>query len=315
MDPSGEHIPVLLAAVVAYLCPRPGGVYVDGTVGGGGHAKALLEASSPTGRLLGLDADPAAVARARTALAPYGERVVLANESFARLLDVVRAEGFWPADGVLLDLGVSSYQLEQAERGFSFQKEAPLDMRFDPRQSGTAADLVNTLSEGELADLIYRYGEERRSRAIARAIVRERARRPLTTTTQLAQVVASVVRGRPGGIHPATRTFQALRIAVNHELEALASALPQAVEALRPGGRLAVITFHSLEDRIVKRFMKNEAAGCICPPRLPVCACGQRPRLALVTKKPVVPGAAEVAANPRSRSAKLRVAERLEVAA
>ena len=312
MYPSGEHIPVLLAEVVAALRPRAGGAYVDCTVGGGGHARALLDASSPSGRLLGLDADPAAAERAREALRAFGRRAVVVNQPFTRLLAVARAEEFLPADGVLMDLGLSSYQLEEAGRGFSFQVEAPLDMRYDPRQGVTAADLVNSLSEGELADIIYRYGEERRARAVARAIVKERAKRPLATTTQLARLVAGVVRGRPGGIHPATRTFLALRLAVNRELEALAQALPQAVEVLRPGGRLAVITFHSLEDRVVKQFLHTEAAGCICPPGLPACVCGHRPRVSLVNKKPIVPTGEEVAMNPRSRSAKLRVAERLE---
>jgi len=311
MYPPAAHVPVLLAEVVGFLRPKPGGRYIDCTVGGGGHARALLEASAPTGRLLGFDADPAAAERARQALAPYGERAVVVNETYLHLIDVASAEKFLPADGILLDLGLSSYQLEEEGRGFSFQQEAPLDMRFDPRRPPTAAELVNTLPEEDLADLIFRYGEERRSRAIARAIVRERAARPIVTTTQLARLVARVVGGRPGGIHPATRTFQALRIAVNDELAALEGVLPQAVTALAPGGRLAVISFHSLEDRIVKRFLKEEAAGCICPPGLPQCICGHKPRLALLTKKPVTATAAEMAANPRSRSAKLRVAKRL----
>ncbi len=258
-----------------------------------------------------MDADASAVARARAALSEFGERAVVVHDTYTNLLQVARAEGFLLVDGILLDLGLSSYQLEEAERGFSFQKEAPLDMRFDQRQPTTAADLVNSLSERELADIIFRYGEERRSRAIARAIVRERTARPITTTTRLAGLVAGVVHGRPGGIHPATRTFQALRVAVNEELAAVEEALPQAVEALAPGGRLAVISFHSLEDRIVKGFLRTEAAGCICPPGLPACVCGHRPRLALVTKKPIVASPEEQARNPRSRSAKLRVAERL----
>ncbi|MHB1004028.1 MAG: 16S rRNA (cytosine(1402)-N(4))-methyltransferase RsmH [Chloroflexota bacterium] len=313
MQSPAEHIPVMLSEVVGLLRPGPGKRYIDCTVGGGGHAKALLEASTPLGRLLGFDADPGAAERSRAALAEFGERALVVNESYVRLLEVAAAEGFLPCDGVLLDLGLSSYQLGEAERGFSFQTEAPLDMRFDTNQATTAARLVNTLPEEELANLIYNFGEERRSRAIARAIVRERGVRPIVSTTQLAALVARVVHGRPGGIHPATRTFQALRIAVNEELENVEAVLPQAVEALASGGRLAVISFHSLEDRIVKRFMRNEAAGCICPPGLPTCVCGHKPRLALVTKRPVEAGVAETARNPRSRSAKLRVAERLEV--
>ena len=300
MTTADNHVPVLLDAVLAYMKPKQDGVYVDCTVGGGGHARALLAASAPGGRLLGLDIDPEAAARARQALAEFGERVVVVNESYTSLVEIARAHGFEPADGVLLDLGLSSYQLDEASRGFSFQKEAPLDMRFDRRAETTAADLIATLSE-------------RRSRALARAIVRERAVRPITTTTQLAELVAAVVHGRPGGVHPATRAFQALRIAVNRELEAIEAVLPQAVEILRPGGRLAVISFHSLEDRIVKRTFQREAAGCLCPPDLPQCVCGHVPRLKVITKRPVEASAAEVAVNPRSRSAKLRVAERLEV--
>lgn len=308
----GEHIPVLADEVVDFLRPQASGRYIDGTVGGGGHARLILEASAPTGRLLGLDADPAAADRARAALEPYQGRATVVSESYAELAAVAERYGFRPADGILLDLGFSTYQVEASDRGFSFAREAPLDMRYDPRRGPTAADLVNTLPEAELADLIYRYGEERRSRAIARAIVRERAKRPLLTTTRLAEVVAGAVGGRRAGIHPATRTFQALRIAVNSELENLAAVLPQAVEVLAPGGRLAVISFHSLEDRIVKRFIAREAAGCVCPPRLPMCVCGMKSRLKLVTKRSVTPSADELARNPRGRSARLRVAERVE---
>lgn len=311
MEPHSEHVPVLLAEVLSFLRPVADKRYIDCTVGGGGHARAILAASAPTGRLLGFELDPNAAARAAANLAKFGKRVIVVAQSYVNLLEVARQHDFLPVDGVLLDLGLSSDQLGEGERGFSFQREAPLDMRFDPSRGPTAADLVATLPEEELADIIYRFGEERRSRAIARAIARERALRPITTTTQLAALVARVVAGRPGGVHPATRTFQALRIAVNRELEAVEQVLPQAIEALAPGGRLAVISFHSLEDRIVKRFMKTEAAGCICPPDLPVCTCGHQPRLRLLTKKPVEASPAEVAANPRSRSAKLRVAERL----
>lgn len=303
----GTHIPVLFHAVLDGLLVRPGGRYIDATVGGGGHAAGMLAASSPDGRLLGLDRDPAAVEAARVHLSLYARRVVLVHSSFARLAEVARAYHFFPADGILFDLGLSSLQLADLTRGFAFMADGPLDMRFDPAQGGpTAAVLVNSLSAGELATLLYRYGEEEQARRIAEAIV---AARPLHTTKELAIVVERAV-GRRGRIHPATRTFQALRIAVNEELAALEAALPRAVEILAPGGRLAVIGFHSLEDRLVKRFLRRESRDCICPPEAPVCTCGHRAALRLVTTKPVRPAADEVAANPRSRSARMRVAEK-----
>jgi len=306
------HVPVLYEEVLAWLAPRPGGTYVDCTVGGGGHAAGILAASSPDGRLLGIDADPSALREAEARLQPFAPRFTLVHDSYANLERDARWHGFAPADGVLFDLGVSSFELDRPERGFSFRVEAPLDMRFDPTQGATAADLVNSLGEDELAGLLFRYGEEPRARAIARAIVAERRRRRIETTSQLAKLVERVA-GAPGRrIHAATRTFQALRIAVNHELERLEEALPQAVEILAPGGRLVVISFHSLEDRIVKRFIAERARGCICPPEVPVCVCGHRPTLEVLTRKPVVPSEAEVRQNPRSRSAKLRAARRLQ---
>lgn len=299
------HVPVLLQQVLTYLAVRPGGLYVDGTVGGGGHAEAILTASSPDGRLLGLDRDPAALAVARQRLMPFGERSVLRHGSFADLATL--AEGFPRVDGVLLDLGLSSLQLADPERGFSFSRQGPLDMRFDPTAGGpTAADLVNALSVKELANLFYHFGEERRSRRIAEAIV---AARPLYTTTELAQVVEEAV-GSWGPIHPATQTFQALRIAVNQELEALKQALPQAIALLSSGGRLVVISFHSLEDRIVKRFLQQEERDCICPPEVPVCICHHRAQVRVLTKRPIRPEPAEVEMNPRARSARLRAAEK-----
>ena len=301
------HVPVLYAEALDGLRVRPGGRYIDCTVGGGGHAAGILELSAPDGRLLGLDADPQAIALAGERLQRFADRVVLVNENFAHLGEVAEAQGFTAVDGVMLDLGVSAFQLGPAGRGFSFQTEAPLDMRFDPRQSTTAADLVNRLPEDALADLLFRYGEETRSRRIARAIV---AHRPITTTTQLAQVVAQAVGGR-GRIHPATKAFQALRIAVNQELEVLEAALPQAVDLLAAGGYLAIIAFHSLEDRLVKQFLQREARSCICPPGAPVCVCGHRATLRLVTRRAIQPSPAEVQRNPRSRSARLRVAKRL----
>lgn len=280
---------------------------MDATVGGGGHARGLLESSSPDGRLLGVDADPMAISLARQSLAEYGERAILVNGNFADLKEIAARHGFCPVDGILMDLGLSSSQLEQAERGFSFQLEGPLDMRFNPKRGRTAADLVNTLPEDQLADILRRYGEEPQARRIARAIV---AHRPICTTTELAEIVQRAV-ARRRRIHPATRAFLGLRIAVNQELEALTRVLPQAVELLAPGGRLAVISFHSLEDRIVKNFFRDQARGCICPPDLPVCVCHHQPVLEVLTKKPLRPSEAEVRRNPRSRSARLRLASRL----
>lgn len=291
------------------LQPHASGAYIDGTVGAGGHSAALLEASAPDGRLLGLDQDPNALRVAAERLAPFGERVTLVQANFRMLGDVARAHGFDAVDGILLDLGFSSLQMDDPERGFSFTAEGPLDMRLDPSAAITAADLVNRLPERELANLIFEYGEERQSRRIARAIV---AHRPIHTARELGELIAQAVPRRRGErIHPATRTFQALRIAVNDELGALEEALPQAVELLKPGGRLAVISFHSLEDRIVKNYFRREATDCLCPPHILFCECGHRASLAIVTRKPITPTEEEISRNPRARSAKLRVAERL----
>ncbi|MCX2727287.1 16S rRNA (cytosine(1402)-N(4))-methyltransferase RsmH [Thermomicrobium sp. 4228-Ro] len=309
--PTTVHEPVLLAEVLHYLAPCPGGRYVDATFGGGGHARAILEASAPDGRLLAIDADPAAVARAEALAARYPGRLVPCHGNFRDLASLARRHGFDPADGILFDLGLSSDQLADPARGFSFQQPGPLDMRFDPTQGEPAAVIVNTWPEEQLTDLFWRYGEESRARAIARAIVAERARRPIETTTQLAELVERVVGRRRERIHPATRVFQALRIAVNRELDVLELALEQAVALLRPGGRLVVIAFHSLEDRIVKHFFRREAARCLCPPGTPVCVCGHVPRLRVLTPRAVRPAAEEIARNPRSRSARLRAAERV----
>lgn len=303
-----QHIPVLVREVLDGLNVHPGGSYLDATVGGGGHAVAILDASAPEGRLLGLDRDPEAARRATERLSVYGDRANVVHASYVDLFQVAQREGFLPLDGVLFDLGFSSWQIQDPGRGFAFSLEGPLDMRFDPGTELTAADLVNDLPEEELADLLYRYGEETKSRRIARAIV---GARPIATTGELARVVERAVGGRRSAIHPATRTFQALRIAVNGELEAIEAALPDAVTALKPGGRLAVITFHSLEDRIVKHFLRQESRDCICPPELPVCQCDHTRTLRIVTRKPVVPSDREVQENPRSRSAKLRVAEKI----
>ena len=288
------HLPVLLAEVLDALRPTPGGTYVDCTVGAGGHAAAILDASSPDGRLLGIDADPEALATAAERLAPFGDRVRLVHRNYRELSRVLTETITPPPHGILLDLGVSSMQLDRAARGFSFQSDGPLDMRLDPTGGDTAADLVNTLPERELADLIFRYGEERHSRRIARSITARRTSARFETTADLARTIAGAAGGRRGGIHPATRTFQALRIAVNDELRGLEQALPQATDALAPGGRLAVISFHSLEDRIVKQYMRSRPE-----------------QLHILTKKPVVATEAEQRANSRSRSAKLRAAEKL----
>jgi 16S rRNA (cytosine1402-N4)-methyltransferase len=282
---------------------------VDGTVGAGGHAWGILQGSSPDGQLLGMDLDPLALEMAGKKLAEFSGRWHLVRASYVTLLEQLARLKWSQVDGVLLDLGLSSMQLDNEQRGFSFQADAPLDMRFDPSGPTTAADLVNRLGEDELADLIFRYGEERRSRQVARAIV---AARPISSTAQLARVVARVTSGGKSGIHPATRTFQALRIAVNGELEAIEEVLPQTIQSLRPGGRLAVISFHSLEDRLVKQFMRRESTECICPPRQPVCTCGHVATIREITPKPVRPQDEEVHSNPRSRSARLRVAERIE---
>ncbi len=309
--PVTVHEPVLLEEVLAYLVPRPGGRYIDATFGGGGHARAILEASSPDGTLLALDADPVAVARAEALAARYPGRLIPCRGNFRDLARLAREHGFDQVDGVLFDLGLSSDQLADPSRGFSFQLPGPLDMRFDPTRGEPAAVIVNTWSEAELAELFWRFGEEPRARQIARAIVAERAQRPIETTTQLAALVERVAGRQRERIHPATRVFQALRIAVNRELEVLPLALEQAVDLLRVGGRIVVIAFHSLEDRIVKQFFRREAARCICPPETPVCMCGHVPRLRILTPRAVRPSAEEVARNPRSRSARLRAAERI----
>jgi 16S rRNA (cytosine1402-N4)-methyltransferase len=326
------HRPVLYQNVLQALRPKPGGRYVDGTLGAGGHAWGILRTSSPDGLLLGIDVDPQALALAKARLAEFGPRAIIVQASYATLGQQLAGLGWAAVDGMVLDLGLSSMQLDTPERGFSFQSDAMLDMRFDPHNPTSAADLVNRLDEKELADLIYRYGEEPNARRIARAIVKNR---PILTTQQLAGVIIEAVgknvispasKGRQRQskktsagdsrlpkkpLHPATRTFQALRIAVNQELEALEMVLPQAVMALAPGGRLAVISFHSLEDRIVKQFFRRESQECICPPRQPVCTCGHRAVLSVMTRRPIQPQAEEVSLNPRSRSARLRIAEKL----
>lgn len=320
-DQDFAHRPVLYQEIIHALKPARGGFYVDGTLGAGGHAWGVLDASRPDGRLLGLDVDPQALALARRRLEEFGERAIIRHGSYAELTTQLAAVGWPRVHGITLDLGVSSMQLDTGERGFSFSTDAPLDMRFDPSNPVTAADLVNNLPAKDLAHILFEYGEEPQGNRIAQAIVQAR---PLHTTRELAELVAGIAgrrreRDRSGGhagkrpIHPATRTFQALRIAVNRELETLETVLPQAVAALAPGGRLAVISFHSLEDRLVKQFFRRESQDCLCPPRQPVCTCGHKASIIEVTRRPVSPGSAEVESNPRSRSARLRVAERIGV--
>ena len=304
------HIPALSKPVIALLQPRPGAVVVDGTLGAGGHARLLLESIQPGGRLLAIDRDPAAVAGGRAQLSEFEPPVTVVRGDFGDLDHIARTHGFERVDAVLFDLGISSVQLDDPERGFSFRGGGPLDMRMDPDDPVTAAQLVNQLPERELADLIRRLGEERWAARIASFIAK---RRPLHTTRDLAGAVeAAVPRGAwPRDIHPATRTFQAIRMAVNDELGSLERGLKSAISILNPGGRMAAISFHSLEDRLVKNFFIAESKDCICPPQQPVCTCAHRASLTIVTRRPVVADADEVRANPRARSAKLRVAERI----
>lgn len=301
------HIPVLFHEVLAALRPQANGRYIDATLGAGGHTAGLLDRSAPDGRVLAFDRDPEAVAFVRPKLADYGSRATLVNASYTEMAAHAREHGFAPADAILFDLGLSSRQLDNRERGFSFRFDGPLDMRFDPTQGETAADLINNLSEAELADIFWRYGEERHSRRLARAIV---AARPLTTTRQLADLLEAAIRRRER-IHPATRVFQALRIAVNQELTAVEQGIPMAVQLLKPGGRIAVISFHSLEDRFVKRYFRRLSQGCICPPAQPICTCDAQAILRLVTRKVIKASDEEIVRNPRSRSARLRVAEKI----
>lgn len=302
------HIPVLYQEVLDLLQPQPGGIFIDGTLGAGGHTVGILEATAPDGRVLGFDKDPEAIEFAGEKLAKFGDRITLVNKSYAEIPTMAPALGFDQADGILLDLGLSSRQLDDGSRGFSFRYEAPLDMRFDQTQGKTAADLVNNLSEAELADIFWRYGEEKRSRKMARIIVENR---PITTTSQLAELIeANAGRGKRR-IHPATQVFQALRIAVNQELDAVESGIPAAIDFLKPGGRIAVISFHSLEDRFVKRLFRQLSQDCICPPEQLICTCDNKAVVQLVTRKVVKAAETEIENNPRSRSARLRVAEKL----
>jgi len=302
------HIPVLLQETIKALTVQPGGRYIDCTLGAGGHASAILDRSSPGGQLLGIDADSEVIEIAKARLEAYSSSILLVNENFVDLEAICIKYDFLPVHGILFDLGLSSLQLNNHGRGFSFQHDAPLDMRLSPSQEVTAVDIINTSSETELAHLIKIYGEEGYSHQIARRVVQER---PINTTLQLVRTIEQAIGGRRGRLHPATRTFQALRIAVNHELEHLETALKQAINLLGFEGRLVVISYHSLEDRIVKQLMQQESKDCICPPDVPTCVCGHRASLRLINKRVITPSPTEVKLNPRSRSAKLRAAERI----
>src|SRR5438093_2048879 len=309
------HTPVLAEEVMSMLAPAPGSLQIDATLGGGGHTERILEATDPDGRLLGLDADGAAIARVDGRLRPrFGYRLVLRQANFRELRTVAPDAGFAAVDGLLFDLGLSSFQLADAARGFGIRTGGPLDMRFDTSRGVPAAELLATVEAAELSALFRRFGEEPQAPRIARAIVAARKTASIATAEELAALVERVAPGNPRvrrRIHPATRVFQALRIAVNEELDALQDGLAAAVDLLRPGGRLVVLSYHSLEDRIVKRFIAAERRGCTCPPELPGCVCGRNPRLRLVTRPSLTPTATEIAANPRARSARLRAAERL----
>ena len=308
MEEPTPHQPVLYNEIIHLLRPHRAGRYVDCTVGAGGHAWGILQACEPDGLLLGFDVDTYALQLARKHLESFSNRATLVHSSFTNLSKELNAVGWQMVDGILLDLGISSMQLDIPERGFSFRKDALLDMRFDLRNPMRAIDLVNNLSEKELADVLYTFGEEKRSRQVARAIVQAR---PLETTHQLASVVAKSTSSGRKRMHPATRTFQALRIAVNQELDALREVLPQAISSLTSKGRLAVISYHSLEDRIVKHYLRNESKDCICPPKQPICDCGHTASISIITKRPIRPQDGEIERNPRARSARLRVIEKL----
>jgi len=307
------HLPVMMGEVIEYLECRKGGIYLDGTLGGGGHGEAILKASAPDGVLIGIDRDGAAIRQAETTLKAYGKRAVLIRADFGDIKEVLVGTGYTEVDGILLDLGVSSYQLDEGARGFSFRSDAPLDMRMDRRSSITAYDIVNNLGLDELAGIIRRYGEERFSMRIAKAIIRAREVKPIKTTGELAGLISGAIPRRFHGtrIDPATRTFQAIRIAVNNELEALRRGLAEGMDVLGSGGRMVVISYHSLEDRIVKKAFRECASPCVCPRDFPRCVCGKSPTVKLLTGRVIKADASEVEGNPRARSAKLRAIQKI----
>jgi 16S rRNA (cytosine1402-N4)-methyltransferase len=306
------HLPVLAAEVVEQLAPRPGGIYLDGTLGGGGHSELILEKIGPDGLLIGIDRDQSALAAATERLSRFGQCFRPVHGTFGELAELLNTNGITALDGLLLDLGVSSHQLDTIERGFSFRLDGPLDMRMDRSCGESAADLVQELPAHELEQIIKEFGEERWAKKIALRIVQSRQEIPITTTLQLAELVAGTIprRFHEDRIHPATRTFQALRIAVNNELDQVRQGVTAGIALLKPGGRIVVISFHSLEDRIVKHLFREAATGCTCPPRMPHCVCNRKPRLRILTGRPVMAGPEEITKNPRARSAKLRAAEK-----
>lgn len=308
-----SHVPVLLKEAVDNLVWKQDGTYVDGTIGGAGHSEEILKRLGQSGRLIGIDRDESALDASKIRLKKYLDRVTLIHSNFSDIKEVLKDLKVQKVDGVLLDLGVSSPQLDMTERGFSYMKDAPLDMRMDTSSGLTAADIVNTYDEDKLKRIIEEYGEERWASRIARFIVREREKSPIEMTGKLVEVIKAAIpaSARRGGPHPAKRTFQAIRIAVNRELDEIENALPDIAEVLNCKGRMCIITFHSLEDRIVKNGMKKLANPCTCPPELPVCVCGKKPVVNIITRKPILPGADEIENNPRARSAKLRVCEKL----
>lgn len=309
-----HHIPIMLAEIQDHMGLRPGGTYVDCTLGGGGHSYEIVKRIQPDGRLIGIDQDPDALAAAGKRLAECARSVTLIHNNFYRLKEVLSELGIPAVDGILFDIGVSSHQLDEAGRGFSYMQDAPLDMRMNPQDKTMAGDLVNNLPGQELARIIREYGEERWAKRIAEFIVRRREQMPITTTGELVEVIKQAIPAgaRREGPHPAKRTFQALRIAVNDELNRFAGALRDAVDVLKPGGRVCVITFHSLEDRIAKETFRELAGRCTCPPELPICRCENKPLVKIITGKPILPSAAEIETNPRARSAKLRVAQKVD---
>lgn len=308
-----HHVSVFENEAVDGLAPKPGGIYVDCTLGGAGHSKSILEKTAPGGRLIAIDQDLTAIENAKLRLGAFAGRFILVHSNFRHLQQIVQEHAGTLVDGVLFDLGVSSPQLDEAERGFSYMQDAPLDMRMDRTQSFNAFDLVNQWSEQEIAHVIFEYGEERWAKRIAEFIGQARKNGPIETTGQLVEIIKAAIPAgaRREGPHPAKRTFQAIRIAVNDELNVFENAVRDAIEVLKPGGRLSVITFHSLEDRIAKSVLQDAAKGCICPPELPVCQCDHEPQVKILTRKPILPGKLEMEENPRARSAKLRIAERL----
>ncbi len=308
-----QHVSVLLQECIDGLAIRPDGIYVDGTTGGGGHSLEIVKRLT-TGRLICIDQDLDAHAAAKIRLAEYLDKITFVHDNFGNIGQILDGLGIAQIDGMLMDIGVSSYQLDEAERGFSYQQDAPLDMRMDESKPFSAYDVVNTYSEADLNRIIYTYGEERWAKRIAQFIVKQRELAPIQTTGELVDVIKKAIPkgARKDGPHPAKRTFQAIRIEVNAELEVLENAIAQAAQRLTAGGRLCIITFHSLEDRIVKEAFRKQENPCVCPPEFPVCVCGKKPKGKIVTRKPIIPSPQELQQNPRSRSAKLRILEGLE---